>query len=384
MSNAPESSEEPHHKPKKRNLADLLPAKAAVETSLCPMYVRHAYTSDWKHFESDDDRELGRAVVRQLSSRIEDKKDSGPLSEEDLKALNDADFNALVPVIVKKNGWEEIPAGAGLKELGKAAKAGKKQQLELHKNMLADMRKSINSSYGFLGKGVLEKLQGQMAGLVDIRSGAMSNTESLRAAMRAASLPNDELNSALERTSTFGKAMREANPGGNLRGVEAAQTHNISLLMPPRPEETLLGRATLESADNSREALQKMDALVDVVAGVNQTLIKDLLPAWVEKVEADQKDAKDAFDQAAAGLRWTKWAVIASVVVTVLVTWWQVSVARDFDRENTEQQKRVETVLREQLATQQKLIEQQARDSALMREAIATLKSPASVAAPKK
>ena len=84
-----------------------------------------------------------------------------------------------------------------------------------------------------------------------------------------------------------------------------------------------------------------MDALVEVVAGINQTLVKDLLPAWVRQVKASQNGAKVAFNQAATGL---KWAVIASVVVTILVTWWQVSVARDIDRENSVQQKRVENI----------------------------------------
>lgn len=345
MSKAPESSEDSQHKPKERKHFELWPAKEQVETSLCPMYVRQALVSDWKHFESDDDLELGRAAVRQLSSRIEDKKDRSSLAEEDLKALNEADFKALVPMIAKKSGWGELPTGAGLKELGMAVKVGEKQQLERHKEMLVDMRKSIDLNYGFLGAGVLEKLQGQMAGLVDISSG-----------------------------------INPHSTGGNERRIEIAPTPNVSRLIPQRPEETRLGRATLESANNSREALQTMENLFQVVAGLNQTLIKDLLPAWVKKVEDDQNGAKEAFDQAATGLKWTQLAVFASVVVTVLVTWWQVSVARDIDRENTEQQKRVEIVLREQLATQQKLIEQQAQDSATMREAIAKLKSPTAVA----
>lgn len=385
MSDTPASTEEPNSKPNKRKLADLLPAKAVVETSLGPLYVRHAYTSDWKHFDSDDSLELGRTVVRQLSSRTEDKKDSDPLAEEDLKALNDADFNALVPVIAKKNGWEEMPAEAGIKELGNAAKEGKEQQIELHKNMLRDMHKSIGLSYAFLDKGPLEKLQEQMAGLVDIRNGAMSSSlKTLKAAARASSLPSDELRRALGSTSILDKVIRDATLDGTLKGIEAAPARQVQLLMPPRPEDTLLGRATLESAENSRDAVQKMDALVEVVAGINQTLVKDLLPAWVRQVEASQNGATVAFNQAATGLKWTKWAVIASVVVTILVTWWQVSVARDIDRENSVQQKRVENILGEQLAAQQRLIDQQVRDSAAMREAISALKLPTTVEKAKK
>jgi hypothetical protein len=65
-----------------------------------------------------------------------------------------------------------------------------------------------------------------------------------------------------------------------------------------------------------------------------------------------------------------------------VATWWQVDVAKSIDRENSEQQKRAETVMREQLAVQQKLIEQQAKDAAAMREVVATLKQPVPIAKP--
>lgn len=378
MTDTPEFSEEPQPKPKKFNLCDFLPSKAAVETSLGTLYVRHAYTSDWKHFESDDTQELGKAAVRHLSSRIEDKNDSRPLADEDLEALDNSDLEALVPVISKKSDWGVMPAGAELKELGDAVKAAKEQERERHKKMLADMRKSINSSYGFLEKGPLEKLQEQMAGLGNIRS-AMPGTVAFQAAMRASSPPGDESLSAFE------KAVRGINNIDMVRDINATPIHRFPQLpMPPRPEDTRLGRATLESAENSREVAQKMEALVDLIAGLNQTMVKDVLPAWGKQVEANQKGAKDAFDQTANGLWWTKWAVIASVVVAVLTTWWQVSVAKEIDRDNTEQQRRLELVLDKQLVAQQRLIEQQTRDAAAMREAIATLKSMPLVAAQKK
>lgn len=382
MIDTPEFSEEPQPKPKK--LVDFLPAKVAVQTSLGTLYVRHAYTSDWKHFESDDSQELGRVAVRQLCSRFEDKSDSGPLAEVDLESLHDTDFHALAPVISKQSDWGEMPAGAGLMELGDAAKAAKEQWIRLNKEMLADLRRSIDSSYGFLGKSALEKLQEQMRGLANIRS-AISGTEAQQAAMRASSLLGDALKGSLASSSASKTAMHGVHLGDTVRGIEAARTLKLPQIpMPPRPEDTRLGRATLESAENSREVALKMEALVDLIAGLNQTLIKDILPGWVKKVEDDQMGAKVAFNQAANGLRWTKWAVIASVVVTVLTTWWQVYVAREIDRENTDQQKRVEVVLSKQLAGQQKLIEQQARDATAMREAIAALKTQALVAAPKK
>lgn len=129
-----------------------------------------------------------------------------------------------------------------------------------------------------------------------------------------------------------------------------------------------MGRATLESAENSRQVAEKMDALVVVVAGLNQAMVQDVLPAWFKKIGEDQQAAKESAGQAARSLQWTKWAVIASVLVTIVATWWQIDVAKSIDRESSEQQKRVEVILKEQLAAQQNLIEQQAKDAAAMRE----------------
>jgi hypothetical protein len=42
-----------------------------------------------------------------------------------------------------------------------------------------------------------------------------------------------------------------------------------------------------------------MDDLVVVVAGLNQTLVQEVLPAWFNKIAEDQEAAKGAFDQAA-------------------------------------------------------------------------------------
>lgn len=112
--------------------------------------------------------------------------------------------------------------------------------------------------------------------------------------------------------------------------------------------------------------------------------MEDVLPAWFNKIKEDQTSAKGAFDQAARGLWWTKWAMIASVFVTIVATWWQVDVARSIDRENSEQQKRAEVVLREQLAVQQKLIEQQAKDAAAMREVVKAMKEAGPMSRPQK
>ncbi len=382
MSNENQTSDSAEEKPKMLNLDALLPAKRSITTSIGTLYARHPHRSDWKDFELEGSVELGRVAIQRLCSRIEDKHDSSALHDNDLNLLTDADCQPLVQAIAKQSGWRELPDGSGLKELGELIKVEKQAITEQHEKMLGDLRKSIDSSYSFLGKGALDKLQEQMAGIANIRS-SLAGTDSLQAALRAAALPEESWRKSQAGMDTFDKAMCGLNAENVTAQIELPRAYDVpKLIMPQRFEETPMGRATLESVENSRQVAKKMDDLVVVVAGLNQTLVQDVLPAWFNKIEGDQEAAKSAFDQAACGLRWTKWAVIASVFFTIAATWWQVDVAKSIDRENSEQQKRSEAILREQLAAQQKLIEQQAKDAAAMREVVVTLKQQILIAKP--
>lgn len=382
MNDENQSTDSAEGKPKKLNLDALLPAKGSITTSIGTLYARHPYSSDWKYFELEEIIELGRMAVQRLCNRIEDKHDSSALDDDDLKLLTDADCQALAQAITKQSGWRELPSGSGLKDLGELIKEEKQAITERHEKMLGDLRKSIDSSYSFLGKGALDKLQEQMAGLANIRS-SLAGTESLQAALRAAALPEESWQKSLAGMDTIDKAMRGLNAENVTAQIKLPRACDVpKLIMPPRFEETPMGRATLESLENSRQVAKKMDDLVVVVAGLNQTLVQDVLPAWFNKIEEDQKAAKSAFDQAARGLWWTKWAVIASVFVTISATWWQVDVAKSIDRESSEQQMRSEAILREQLAAEQKLIEQQAKNAAAMREVVVTLKQQVLMAKP--
>lgn len=127
----------------------------------------------------------------------------------------------------------------------------------------------------------------------------------------------------------------------------------------PLPENTALGRAALENAQNSREAVERMDRLVEVIGGLNQALVIEVLPAWFKKVEDDQKQAEQTVIQAGRSLSWTKWAVIASVVVAVLSTALQTWITFNLDSSNSATQKETMAILRDQLSSQSKLLEQQ-------------------------
>lgn len=347
----------------KKSLNILLkrPVKTPVQTSLGILYVRNAYVSDWTLFESDDPETLGKLAVRQLVSKIEDKEDDTPLADEDLDALDNTDFEMLVPVIAKQSNWGEASIGANLQLLGQLMIDVKNLEKARFKKQIEDMRKSIDVSYKFLGKSSLDKLKDQLVDIADISrnlpssliqnalKNSMSGTDVLREAMRSAGL-HDTL-----RASALNDTVRNSGAGIPLN-IPSPEMKSIP--MPPRPEDTPIGRGIIENAKHSRGMALKIDALAEVVGGLNQTLVTEVLPAWFKQVENNQHQANIVLNQAKSGLTWTKWTLIVSVIVSTMLTGWQILDTRELDSNNNIQQKKVESLLREQLATQKELIEQ--------------------------
>jgi hypothetical protein len=398
----------PGAEPKKKSLAALLPEKEAVSTSLGPLFVRHLTASDLPPLDGRED--LGAAVLKLLVGRNREKTDHSGLSDEDFAALSEADIAVLVPVAIVKSGWPPLEGARTLGELGSVARAG----LDAHKQQLTSLlegiRTKIGADYSFLGKGALDRLKDQVSGLAALRGGFGG---SLQDALKAAESPSEQLRRmagessseqlrrmAGESSSEQLRRMAGSSPSEQLRRMaeespteqlrrlaegsssspagtiaSPGRPRTVESLRMPSPEDSPIGRATLQTAEQTRLLAAKMDALVDVVGGLNQTLVTDVLPAWFKQVTADQKHAEETLKQAANGLFWTKWAVIASVVATLGTAAWQVHVAREVDRSTGALLERSEAVLKEQLRAQQILIEQQARDAEALRQALSRLQA---------
>lgn len=341
MSDSAASTPQPSKK--NLNLDDLRPAKVPVETKLGTFFLRRARVFDWKHFESDDPVKLGRSVLRQLCSRVEDKHVSDPLADSDLDTLRPEDIDSLALVIAKSNEWSDLTLEPGIQGLGKLVEKAKERERERFAKVSQRLRESIGSDYAFLGGETLEKLKQQVAGLADFRrvAGYDRITELMRAAV-------------------------PAGPQAALAASFVDRPPQRVLLA--RPEDSPMGRATLESAKNSREVAEKMDGLVELVGGLNQTLITEVLPAWIKQVDDNQDHAQQSLKKAERSLFWAKWALIASVAASVFLTWWQIEVTRSIDADSSRQQKRSEELLRDQLAVQRLLANQQSRDADQLRE----------------
>ena len=337
---------------------NLYPEKDPVETSIGTIYVRRAKVSDWTQFENDDAEELGKIAIRQLTNRSKDKKEDSSLAKEDCEALDDKDLKGIASAIAQKNGWGKLSDGSAPQQLGLSLKAAKEVLREQHKSMLDDMRESINKNYSFLGTSVRKKLQEQVAGL----SKVMNTYSPTEAAFR----------DYLTQDKIAQKAMLDIKPEALSSDIEECVIEAPNTLS-SRYENTPSGQVAIENAQNTRETARQMAELTAIIGGLNTTLITEVLPSWFKQVEQGQKSSKVSLDHAANGLWWTKWAVITSVVVAVITAWWQVSEARGIDRANTTQQLKIEAIFRDQLAAQQNLIEQQARDAAQLRSLVEQL-----------
>lgn len=377
------SDESPPEGPSKKvSIADLLPDRKPVETSVGTLYVRHAYVSDLGEFKPGDPASVGALAIRRLTSRSSNKGDKEQLPEEDWGALNAHDINLLAPVIAKASGWQLEQNPATVERLGEAAIEGADAYRRQQEEFFERMRTSIGSSYDFLKGPALQRLQDQVSGLAHLRS----------------SLPRNELGEVLKQSRLGTGAVREAlghiplggladalKPGRTAsdvvrepvyHGENAAEpvwsvpkTHlpiDIDRIRIPQPEETPIGRAAVESAEHARQMATKMEALTEMIAGLNETMVTDVLPAWFNQVKdqqeqsrVQQEQSQTALLQARDSLWWTKWAVIVSVGVTLLTAAWQVRVATVMDRDNGTAQRQAQTQLLEQLKTQQEVLKQQ-------------------------
>jgi len=406
----------PEPSPRKAlDLSNLLPAKAPAQTSIGKLFVRHSVVQDLLDWSKNQEAEaLGHACLRALTSRVEERSDNSSLSENDIDDLTKEDQEALIAEIAKVNGWKDVEPES-IQSLGDAVKGAVEEMRRRSREQAAAMTKQLDTAYGFLGKDKLATLNKQMGDISAFRKALGEDNPILRA-MRE---QDKRRNLMLGEDNPVLRAMREQDklrdlisgrPIGkleqSLRVTDGASddlanklsrdTAKATDLFPPgtgigemrvpkyeppmifRPEDSTLGRAQLESAAATKATGERIEALLDVVSGLNQTIVNDILPAWGKQVSDGQEGAKVAFRQAAESIRLAKVAIYISVGITIFVTvaatWWQVHVAEKIDKGNSEQLDNMKSIMEKQLAAQQRLIDQQAIAAAALQKEVASLK----------
>ncbi|MGD9756428.1 MAG: hypothetical protein AB7U71_02770 [Comamonas sp.] len=353
-----ENSENPSDsESKKFDFSNFIPEKSPASTSLGTLYVRHINISDWGKLNVNDSEEIGRCAITLLTSRTEEKLDKAPLSDEDSAALTSDDVSTLALAICEKCAWEGNPTT--YVELGEIINKKKAEAAQKQKEIFSKINSTIEGSYGFLAKDSLKNLQEQVKGLSSIRS-LISSVENIKSTVINPHIYEPSIVDRLRSTQSPSETLRRASSADSFFARDTSPSIDVPRMPQiPLPENTALGRAALENAQNSREAVERMDRLVEVIGGLNQALVIEVLPAWFKKVEDDQKQAEQTVIQAGRSLSWTKWAVIASVVVAVLSTALQTWITFNLDSSNSATQKETMAILRDQLSSQSKLLEQQ-------------------------
>lgn len=341
------------------DLAALIPEKVPVQTSLGTLYVAHRIPLSV--FNGDQDEEVGRKIVRHTCSRAENKNDIKPLSDEDVAALSGEDIAMLGPVIARQQRWPEEDKPDHLTSIGQAAKRALERVNKGIQEELKKMQDSLKSSFGFLSQPTFRKLQEDMNGLSALRNLTDSASASTMLSKAVEDVHEHQDRELLE-------AMKKARI--EKVGAAAPLEPRIQPLRMSRSEDSPLGRAALKNAENSEQTVELMRELTRHMAGLQLTLVSEVLPQWTAQVEreqhkanADSAEAAKNTANAAASLWWTKWGIGLSIVVTLIATGWQVKVAQDIDTGNTEQLQRAEKLLQEQLAAQRQAIEQQRIES---------------------
>lgn len=394
-----ESDSEPVKKSLK-NLLLSLRERQPVESSLGTLYARHISIGDLSALSAllevpnPDLSAVGRATLLRLISKTAEGEDESILTEDEIGSLTAADLLALGQAVMKATNLPPLNEGDGLLAIGKAVQTHVREAAESNARMTASFKRSFPS----IGEQTRSMLQRDLSGL-----GAI--TESLRGTSALESLRHTEkigdmyrrmkeavgplnaselagisaLKNAVKTTDPILESLRTEevfNPS-HLRGSPSIDV-TIPHLRLPDPENTPLGRAataTEQTAQQVTEVAGLLAAMGAQLGELSQTIVTKAVPEWMSKLEGDRESAKTTLEQARDSLKWTKWAVMASVVITLATTGWQVWIAREYKIDNDRQQAVSERLLREQLETAQQSQKNLMAEAIRLREAISATRA---------
>lgn len=394
--------------------------KVPVETQLQTLYVRHLSIGDIRSLSpllstpgaSDDLEKLGAAAVKCLASDSQDIEVRTPLDDSVFDALSETDLMVVVKAIADESSLGPLPKGDACAALGAAVKREIEHQSESFAKMASNLKQSLDRSFGSISESARSALTDNMVGMAAIQEALRSTSavESLRKqyseltdpignaftnslAASALKMPtgSESLRQAMEKSSISNAALEALAKSDPLKNWPAEPKEmGLSHIRPialPDPEKSPIGRAAKAGEETARQ-LQEVAGLTAAMAAqigeLSQTIVTKAIPEWLNKIEGDRQSAQATLEQARDSLKWTKWAVTASVVVTVAMTGWQVWLASEYKRDNDEQQEAAMQVMREQLKKADVLNRQLVENAKSYREDIAAMRSRSGDLAPPK
>lgn len=334
-----------------------------VETTQGSLYARDIVTGDLATFaryadsagtQANADYEaLGKLALLTLVCPDDGKERVPALDEESFNLLTAADVTALIKAVAKACELESPATIETLSALGSALFAYLSRIAKQMAESAAAIKKNIDSTFGSLPTTLRSNLGDKFSALSAARN-ALGTSSAVEAIRRAQ-----------ERTSTIlGTAPGSSSSriGTAFEPPDTTRFQDYKAFIPPAFEETTAGRTAARAASASEESARQlaevaglMGKMADDMAALQTAFLGEVLPEWFRNLEEGANTTNTTLRQAESSLFWAKWALVASVVVSVLMTGWQVWLAREYKLENDKQQESTELLMRQQLKAMQDL-----------------------------
>jgi hypothetical protein len=420
-----------HNKDTSTNMAKGFPLnvgeRESVKTSQGAFYARHITIGDLKvlndYVEENADRDssalkaLGKHAIETLICTDSESEQGPAIADKIYELLTRSDIASLATAIAKSSEFTLLTELEPLEALGSAILAFVTENVqqyaeitqsfvESNKRLMegpAEIQRTLQKSFGSLSATLKSALGNNLSGLAVARENLnkSSAVEALRQSLEKqnalfgghSAIRDAQMVSSTDRLIRSGlnglERINAGLPKGSFSDSEklalfaepSISKLDMTHLRPPPFEETAAGQAAARAANASEGAVRQLGEVTGLVGQMASQMEKlqtmfltEVLPEWHTNLEGSAKSASTALVQAERSLFWAKWALIASVVVTVLMTVWQVWIAHDYNLENDIQQNTSELLMRQQLAASQELNKQLAGESKLLREELVDFK----------
>lgn len=358
---------------KKSILSMMLKVQKPVTTSQGTFYVRHLSVGDMKTFAgyfdekkdkaSHDLRALGELALKTLVCTDNDPEKTSALTEETFSQLGSTDIELLIDGVIEVSGLTPLPESKTLESLGSIVFDKVTSDIKRTLETAENLKRSMSSAFGSLSQGAMKSLVDSMSSLNAVR-------DSLK------------LSPAVE---AFRKVQEDHDRlfGGMANKDLLAQAKILDMPQPrmpelyrPKLEETPIGRAAIASEDSAtqlREVAGMVGDMAYKLADLHTVFLTKIIPEWKTSLEDNSKAMNKSFHNAEQNLKWAKWALIASVMVTILMTVWQIWIAHDYQLENDQQQSDSVLIMKEQLKASKELNKQLKTDAIQLKEELLKL-----------
>lgn len=362
---------------KKIDISSLMKqALIPINTSQGILYVRHLSVGDFKKFsgvfnEKKDKNEtdlkaLGEFAVKTLVSSDDSFEDTSELTEDGFSQLSEDDIRSLVEGIIKASNLPALSGGEVLQDLGSLIFDEFLDQIkrlrEMNEKMSEKMKSTLNSAFGSISHGAMKSLVDSMSSLNLARSSL-------------------QLSPVVESYRKFHEDHERLLGGFNKSTFSNASAFEVSKppiheLLIPNIADTPMGRAanaSEESAAQLREVAGMVGNMADKLANLHTVFLIEVLPQWGNSLKENSKAMNTTLEQAETNLAWAKWALIISVIMTTLMTGWQIWIASDYKLDNDKQQSVSLSIMEEQLKASQDLNKQLITNSIQLKEDLSKL-----------